>query len=346
VSTRELVVARWDLDKTYLRTEFDTPKQLFRTATERPDKKRSVPGAAAVLRELHQRGTRIHIVSGSPRQLRRRLEEKLALDGVRYEELSLKPNLGNLLRLRFRALRDQLGYKLPLLLEARVRDQRRAALLREILIGDDSEADALVYCVYRDLLSGKLGALELEDILEAGRAFRSDQQRALRALERLRVGEPRARVLIHLDRQTPPSRFEAFAAVVPFFNYQQVAFVLLEDDLLDARATLRIAADMMLYHHFDADSLARSYADLARRGHSRSTAPALLQAGWDDFVATCRSGTPTAELEAMLTALRQLPALEPATREPASEPQGYAELARAQLLIRQRSQRWSLGRGL
>lgn len=45
-------VARWDLDKTYLRTDFDTLRDIVRTALERPDQKRTVPGAAALLREL------------------------------------------------------------------------------------------------------------------------------------------------------------------------------------------------------------------------------------------------------------------------------------------------------
>ena len=45
-------IFRWDLDKTYLRTEFDTWIDLMRTAIERPERKRTVPGAAALMREL------------------------------------------------------------------------------------------------------------------------------------------------------------------------------------------------------------------------------------------------------------------------------------------------------
>jgi hypothetical protein len=112
-------IARWDLDKTYLRTDFDTLRDLVLTAVERPDQKRTVPGAASLMRELGEAGVVIHILSGSPEQLRGRLVEKLRLDGVRFETLTLKPNLQNLLRLRFRALRGQLGYKLPKLLRRR-----------------------------------------------------------------------------------------------------------------------------------------------------------------------------------------------------------------------------------
>src|SRR5258707_8428256 len=150
-------IARWDLDKTYLRTEFDTLRDLIRTAFERPEEKRTVPGAATLLREIAAVGASIHILSGSPEQLRARLEEKLRLDGARWDTFTLKPNLRNLLRLRFRAVRDQLGYKLPALLGARARlpAQRgpEGGLLKEGLIGDDAESDALVYALYADVIA-------------------------------------------------------------------------------------------------------------------------------------------------------------------------------------------------
>ena len=49
---RKRLVYRWDLDKTYLRTDFDTLKDLWRRAIERPADKRTVPGAAPLLREI------------------------------------------------------------------------------------------------------------------------------------------------------------------------------------------------------------------------------------------------------------------------------------------------------
>ena len=125
-------IARWDLDKTYLRTEFDTLRDLVRTAFEPAEQKQTVPGASTLLREIAATGASIHILSGSPEQLRAKLEEKLRLDGARWDTFTLKPNLRNVLRLRFRAVRDQLGYKLPALLGARAklssprRPERRA----------------------------------------------------------------------------------------------------------------------------------------------------------------------------------------------------------------------------
>jgi hypothetical protein len=76
------------------------------------------------------------------------------------------------------------------------------------------------------------------------------------------------RILIHLDRQSSPSDFRVFGPrVVPFYNYLQAAFVLHEDGFIPAKSVLRVAQDLAFVHNFDSGSLARSYLDLARRGH-------------------------------------------------------------------------------
>lgn len=265
-------VARWDLDKTYLRTEFDTLRDLLRTALERPDQKRTVPGAAALLREIGAAGARIHILSGSPEQLRHRIEEKLRLDGARWDRLTLKPNLRNILTLRLRAVRDQLGYKLPALLRARatLADQRDddGALVREVLVGDDAESDAFVYSLYADVLSGAVGDAELETVMRLGHAYDDDIAEALRWARQVEKGDVVDRILIHLDRQSPPSDFQPYGQrVVPFFNYLQAAFVLEEAGRLPASSVVRVAIELVIEHRFDGEALARSYLDLARRGH-------------------------------------------------------------------------------
>jgi hypothetical protein len=275
-------IARWDLDKTYLRTDFDTLRELVKTALERPDEKHSHPGAAAVLRELQANGCEVHVLSGSPQQMRRRLEEKLRLDGIHPASLTLKPNLENLLRLRFRSLRGQLGYKLPALLRMRVHVEPE---LRETLVGDDAEADAFIYSLYAELCAGKVEEERLERVMRIDRCHPEEIQEALasaRAIDHAPgvpgvPGVPGAagdgivdRILIHLDRQTPPSEFDVYGArLVPFYNYFQAALVLHEDGRLSADAVLRVGTDLVLQHRFDGDALTRSYMELARRGHLR-----------------------------------------------------------------------------
>lgn len=322
-------IARWDLDKTYLRTEFDTLRDLVKTAIERPDRKRSVPGAAALLRELGLTGARIHILSGSPRQMRGVLEEKLRIDRVRWDELTLKPNLSNMMRLRFRALRDQLGYKLPILLSTRAHDQASFTnqLVNEILVGDDAEADAFVYSLYADLVSGRVGSRLLARVLSTGRVYEDQIELCLSSLARIERTEAVERILIHLDLQTPPSRFEDFGQrVVPFYNYLQAAFVLAEDGRLDAPAVLRVAAEFVLRHRFDADALARSYRDLFRRHHLGGKLVDPLQSAVRDLKAEGGPG-PTEPLERMAELIAEY-VREPAPlreREP-SEPD-YVDLA-------------------
>jgi hypothetical protein len=290
-------VARWDLDKTYLRTDFDTVRDLLLTAVERPDQKRTVPGAAPLMRELSRSGGEVHILSGSPEQLRSRLQEKLRLDGVRWASLTLKPNLENILRLRFRALRGQLGYKLPALLRRRAElahpratnadDAFRrpaGALVPEVLLGDDAEADAFVYSLYADICAGIVTPAALEEVMRVGAAYPDTIRDALRFASYVEKGHVVARILIHLDRQSSPADFRVFGPrVVPFYNYLQAAFVLHEDGFIPAKSVLRVAQDLAYAHNFDSSALARSYLDLSRRGHVTGSGIADLAAAYAEL---------------------------------------------------------------
>lgn len=256
---------RWDLDKTYLRTDFDTLRGLVRAAVEPAKAKRAVPGAPALLRALRAAGGnahRISIISGSPEQMRKVLETKLALDGVEYDEFVLKPNLSNLLRGRFRAIRAQVPYKLPALLASRM----EVAAPAETLFGDDAESDAIVYSLYADVIAGKVEAVELDEILQIGRAYEDQLERT-----RLLAGEvPKAdvvrRILIHLDRRSPTGNFDRFGPrLVPIYNYFQAALILYGDGQLDASDVLGVAREMLGSTDYTVPSLANSLQDLLRR---------------------------------------------------------------------------------
>ncbi len=263
-STAPRHIFRWDLDKTYLRTDFDTIRDLLRTAFERPERKRTVPGAAALLRELKAVGpVQITILSGSPEQMRETLEAKLRLDGVQWDEFVLKPNLRNLLRLRLRALRDQVGYKLPALLNARTRAEGGAS---ETLFGDDAEADALVYSLYADILGDRIGEQTLLAVLEKCGAYRDAIDETLRLARALEKTDPVRRIFIHLDRKSDPAFFRRYGArVVPIYNYFQAAIVLVHDGVLSAEAAVRIGAVLAIEHDFDVRDLIVSAHDTAFR---------------------------------------------------------------------------------
>jgi hypothetical protein len=259
-------IFRWDLDKTYLRTDFDTWIDLVRTAWERPERKRTVPGAAALIREIRASGpVIITIVSGSPEQMRTTLEAKLRLDGVQWDEFVLKPSLRNLLRGRLRALRDQVGYKLPALLAARGRAPAEAT---ETLFGDDAEADALVYSLYADILGQRVGDKTLTAVLEQAGSYPDVIAYTLQLVHDVKPTDPVRRIFIHLDRKSEPAFFRRYGPrVVPVYNYFQAAVVLVHDGVLPMLAALRLAAVLSIENDFTVGDLANSAGDLVRRGH-------------------------------------------------------------------------------
>jgi hypothetical protein len=254
---------RWDLDKTYLRTEFDSLRDLAKNAIETASDKQAYPGATALLRALRQDGNRICIVSGSPTQMRQVLAAKLALDGVEYDEFVLKNNLRNLLRGRFRALRAQIPYKLPAMLRSRI----GAAAPAETLFGDDAEADAIIYCLYADLIAGKVSLADLERVLVASRTYDDDANRILELARQVPQADAVRRMFIHLDRRSPPLGFRRFGPrLVPVFNYFQTALVLYEDRVLSARQVIFVALEMLDSKQYVLGNLATSVQDIIRRG--------------------------------------------------------------------------------
>lgn len=257
-------IYRWDLDKTYLRTEFDTVRDIVRTAIEPASEKRTVPGATTLMRHLGAFDpSETHILSGSPRQMRRKLEAKLRLDGIVWHSLTLKPSLGQLLRGRIRFLRDQVGYKLGALLESRV---RTGADVLEVLFGDDAEADAFIYALYADLCAGRVDATTVESVLRRARVHPDEIPRIVDLARQVRAGDTVRRIFIHLDRGSPTDLFGPFGTrLCPFYNYFQPALVLLEDRLLEGCSALHVGVELLSSQMFGPDVLGVSFGDLVKR---------------------------------------------------------------------------------
>lgn len=258
-------IYRWDLDKTYLQTEFDTFAQLMKTAFQKAHEKKAVPGAAALIRELRANGhSRLCIVSGSPTQMRAVLMEKLKLDGIEFDELVLKDNLRNLVRGRFKAMRGQVGYKLPVLLESRARAPAEA---EEVLFGDDAEADAFIYSLYADMVSRRVSEPIVYRVLESAEVYSDDIERVMDVWRSIAPADPVRRIFIILDRLTPPASFSKYGPrVVPIFNYFQAALVLLGDKHLSAPQVLKVMIELVQTAGYNLLTLSNSFQDLLRRG--------------------------------------------------------------------------------
>ena len=259
-------VYRWDLDKTYLETDFESLRGLVRSAIEAAEAKRAVPGATPLLRALAAPpANRIFILSGSPTQLREVLERKLRIDGIRHEALILKDSLGQLRKGRVRAIKEQFGYKLPVLLSARAGLGRAC---RETLFGDDAEVDALVYSLYADVVSGRVGADAVARIMAAAGAYPDAIRRTLEAIDAVPTADAVERIFIRVEKRRPPAVFSALGSrCVPVYSWWQAALVLHGAGHIDGEAAGRVLADVAQGRGRGPWEMAALSQDIVRRGH-------------------------------------------------------------------------------
>ncbi len=321
-------VYRWDLDKTYLRTDFDSALGLLRAAFEGAQSKQNVPGTAGLLRELRRAGSasevnRIYFISGSPRQMRPVIEQKLRIDGVQWDGLVLKPNIENMLRGRLRAVKEQIGYKLPVLLESRGGIEPPSP---EILFGDDAEWDAFIYSLYGDLIAGRVEGVDLERTLQLARVYPDARARILRALHMVPPFDAVRRIFINLDRRTPPTHLAPYGRrVVPIYNYFQAALVLGETGELTPEAVIRVALEMIRKHEYEVEQLSNSYQELLRRRTISGAIGEALAVALRDFQTP--PGMPSAE-EVLFSFQRRVRAIAHSGRmaPPEDEPIDYPTL--------------------
>ncbi len=264
-------IFRWDLDKTYLRTEFDSFSDLLRTARLTAEERENIPGSGALIRAIRNAAQKdsknlIFFISGSPEQLRTVLEKKFMLDGFTPDGFVLKPTVGHVLRGRFRAVRSQVAYKLERLLR-----QRAEAPIGtyETLFGDDAEADAFVYSLYADVVGGRVPQDELTDVLKSSGAYRAQIDDIFDAMEAVVHEDPVRRIIVHLDRRSPPGGFSAFfPRVVPIYNHLQTALVLFLDGSVPGSCVRHVGRELLDVYHYDPDKLIRLAEDILRRRRS------------------------------------------------------------------------------
>lgn len=272
---RPILIFRWDLDKTYLKSEFESLRELVRISFEKPEDKVAVPGVVPLIRGLRDVAAqggheiRIYFMSASPPQIAKAIKEKLALDGIEYDGIVFKNQLQHLVRGKFRNLREHVGFKLTELLKSR---RAMPPNSREVLFGDDWESDPIIYSLYADILAGRVAVSELGEVL---RTIGVDPRLIAEAKELAANIEPAdvvTKIYIIIERRTPPTSFRFFGArLVPTFNYFQTAVCLFEDGHLTLPAVARVAESMINDSGVTPERLANVLADVIRRGHLQPT---------------------------------------------------------------------------
>ena len=269
------IICTFDLDKTYLATEFETFSGLVKIPFEKAEEKRNIPGTASLVRELRrgvkkdQTPTPIYFISGSPRQLENVVREKLELDGVSFDGILFKDFGSALRKLQFKKLIDKIGYKLGALLYARSVFSAKA---NELLFGDDSEYDALIYAFYADIVAGNLEDFEILTILKKWDIAKDEFTFIAHALELLKKSafKPRRdavqQIFIHLETGRPPAELRGISErILPTKNYFQTAIILYHMEYITRAALFRIISDLIRHDKFAVAQFASSTEDLIGR---------------------------------------------------------------------------------
>jgi hypothetical protein len=207
----------WDIDKTYLSTNFSSLQGLSRIPLEFAVDKQAIAGMPECLRGI-RRGpgpgygcVPLYFVSASPPQLRGVLEHKMILDGVEFDGITFKDWWQIMKKGRPKRILDQVGFKVCALLEGR----QRRPLATEYLFGDDAESDADAFSLYAGLVHEGMSYGEARDRM-ADTGMREDNQRcALALLDRLPEKRGKVKkVFIHLETGTPPEQYDRFESLV------------------------------------------------------------------------------------------------------------------------------------
>lgn len=262
----------WDLDKTYLDTAFESLGGLWRTVREKAFQKRNVPGTGTLVRALRDywqethRGRKdfpIYFITGSPPQLESKIHDKLAYDGIYPFGLFCKDNVQNLAPKRWWRLTQQVGYKLQALLQLRL---HLGENVRQILWGDDSEADAVIYSLYSDLCSRRLEDREARVILKYFKVMGQQVDTILRLLEDIPRQDPVEKIYINLAADTDADYYLKFGRrILPTYNTFQLALDLFQDNRLSSARVVKVALDLVQNYNFGVEELENSLDEMIRR---------------------------------------------------------------------------------
>lgn len=266
VEASALEVYVWDLDKTYLDTHFETLRGLVRTIREKAFQKRNVPGTGSLVRAIT--GGRkdpfpIFFITASPPQLEKKIHEKLEIDRIHPYGVFCKDNLKNLTPKRFRRLTQQVGYKLQALMQLRT---RLGENVKQILWGDDSESDAIIYSLYSDVCARRLSHEALKDILQSLKVTGSQMQVIFDLQAKVPAHDPVAKIYINLASDTDAEYYAKFGRrVLATFNTFQIAVDLYQEGRLSEEKLVQVAHDMSLNYGFTPEILQNSFQDMLDR---------------------------------------------------------------------------------
>lgn len=259
----------WDVDKTYLDTNIASLRGLLKTIREKAFQKKNIPGTATLVRALKesmaQKGERLplYFITASPPQMENKIIAKLSIDGISPYGSFYKDNLKNLNINRFRRLTQQIGFKLQALLQLRLKLSEN---VKQIMWGDDSESDALIYSLYSDICADRIQGDELTRVLESLNVLPPQIKAILNLKDDIPKNDPVERIYINLATDTDPDYYVKFGArTLPTYNTFQIALDLYQDEKVKEPALLSIAQVLISSYSFSKEEIFGTVEDLIQR---------------------------------------------------------------------------------
>ena len=261
----------WDIDKTYLNTNFDTLRGLLKTAFEKAFQKVNVPGTASLIKSLihaKQENLPLYFISASPPQMESKIYQKMRLDDLSPFGIFFKDNLKNFRPSKFRRLKQQVGFKIQALLELRLKIEKR---VRMVVFGDDSESDAVVYSLFSDICQRRLPNAEILSVLEALHVLPEQRDVIVKLQSKVEIEDPIEKIYINLVADTDPDYYRKFGRrVLATFTTFQLALDLYQDLRINDEGLITVARDMVFNYGFTVEELGKSLLDLEKRGFLQS----------------------------------------------------------------------------
>lgn len=261
----DMPIFRWDIDKTYLETDFESLSGLWRAATESAEQKISADGVVPLVQALQKtQDSQLVFLSGSPKQMRSVLLKKFALDGIDVDSIMLKDTLKAIGSGRLSEVKGQFGHKMSNLLKHRVQVQGHSQAHTEYLFGDDVEQDALIYLTYRLIVEGQMSWKELRRIGKG--ADTSSEYLNLIQSYFSKVAQSSnvvQGIFIRLTKHHQPEWMTDFVPhLYPVHSWSQAALILFAQGVLSIDAVYQVSMDEGL----NSDQLPNLIQDIQWRG--------------------------------------------------------------------------------
>lgn len=261
----------WDLDKTYLDTNWQSLVDILKISFADSSHKKNVPGTATLARCIQKHWTQtkhegplpLFFITASPPQMEKKIREKLESDQLHPLGIFFKDNLKNVWPGRFRRLTQHVGYKLSALLYLR---SHLSDEVTQVLWGDDSETDAVIYSLYSDLCTGRLKGKAREQVLRKFNVLPQAQKRFEEFTRHIGNNDPVEKIYINLAVDTDPEYYLKFGRrLVPTYSAFQICLDLFQDSRLSLDHVLDVGRDLRKTYQFSQDQLQFMLDDMIRR---------------------------------------------------------------------------------